>query len=920
MKKNKWIFVLLALLYVPLSSFSQVLEQDSLALVALYDSTDGVNWNNNTNWLTDPVSTWFGITVSNDRVTEIDLEDNQLHGKIPSEIGNLSALTHLYFINNQLSDTIPASLGNLNQLERLHLNNNQLTGPIPPQLGNLTQLTGLQLGENQLTGPIPEEIFNLTNLEYLSLYDNNISGSIPADIMNLTSLTVLSISGNQFEGSIPSEIGNLTLLQYVDFFSNQFSGALPDEMTHLTSLQRLNLFNNQFTDLPNLSSIPTLVSLKIQNNQFTFEDIEPHIGIATFIYSPQDSMGNEQDTLVTTGSTLTLSVSVGGANNQYQWEKDKLQIAQADDSLYTISPVELSDAGFYSCEITNTIATDLTLYSRPIQVSVMVSGIQKDSLALIALYDSTDGANWTDNTQWLNGPVTDWFGITVTDGRVSEIELYKNNLTGVIPPEIGDLDSLKVLELWRNSLSDTLPPEISLLKKLTWLRIQNNQFIGSIPEEISELTDLIYLGLGSNDLTGSIPASIGDLSKVAYLDLASNELSGPIPPEIGNMADLQFLYLGFNELTGVIPPEIGNLTELYYVNLAGNQLSGSIPAEIGNLTLLEGLDLYYNQLEGPIPPEILVLCKTLELEINQLSGPIPPTIGNMDSLQNLRLWNNSLEGPIPGALGKLTNLTRMELTNNQLTGEVPDSLNLLIKLTGLYLGSNHLVGLPDLSALPQLTDLKIENNQFTFEDIEPNIGIDTFIYSPQDSIGELQDTTVNEGENLSFSVDVGGTANQYQWMKDDTDITGADSSVLDLSFVSLSDTGTYICKITNTIAPDLTLYSSPIHITVETDVQVTDHTEVIPKQFALMQNFPNPFNSSTTVQYDLPQAAKVNMSVYNTLGKRVQVLKNTLQQAGSFTVKWDGKDEQGKSVTSGIYIFRLQAGENRKSIKALLIE
>ncbi len=795
----------------------QVQEQDSLALVALYDSTGGVNWNNNTNWLTGPVSSWYGITVTGNRVTKIDLEDNNLQGNLPSKIGDLTALTHIYFINNQLSGAIPSTLGDLLQLERLYLHENQLTDSIPSELGNLSQLTSLELGDNQLSGTMPKEIFNLTNLTSLSLYENNLFGSLPQEINQLTNLQILSISNNQFDGTIPSEIGELTHLEYIDFFSNQFSGALPEEMINLTNLKRLNLFNNQFTHLPDLSSISTLVGLKIENNKFTFEDIEPHISIATFTYSPQDSVGKKQDTLVTTGSTLVLSLQVGGEYNQYQWFKNEILISEAEDSVYTITPVVMSDSGNYSCEITNTLAPDLTLYSRPIQVSVELSGIEKDSLALVALYNSTVGDNWTDNANWLSGTVSDWFGITVTDERVKKIELPNNNLVGVIPAEIGNLDSLETLELWSNSLSDSLPPEIGLLTNLDWIRIGSNQFTGPIPEEIWNLTNLIYLSLGRNELTGSLSASIGNLNNLSYLDLSNNELAGSIPAEIGNLTNLSWLGLGFNDLTGIIPVEIGNLTEVYYLNLAGNQLTGSIPAEIGNLTLLESLLLYNNQIEGSIPAELgnLVRCKTLELENNQLSGPIPSTIGNMDSLQYLRLWNNSLEGPIPGSLGKLSALTRIELSNNQLTGEVPDSLNLLSKLVDLCLDSNRLTDLPDLSTMTQLNTLWIQQNQFTFEDIEPNITISTFIYSPQDSVGEKQDTLITTGSTLDLSIQVGGEYNQYQWYKDGIQIAEADDSSHIISQIIMSDSGTFSCEITNTRAPDLTLYSRPIQVNVE---------------------------------------------------------------------------------------------------------
>jgi len=94
----------------------------------------------------------------------------------------------------------------------------------------------------------------------------------------------------------------------------------------------------------------------------------------------------------------------------------------------------------------------------------------------------------------------------------------------------------------------------------------------------------------------------------------------------------------------------------------------------------------------------------------------------------------------------------------------------------------------------------------------------------------------------------------------------------------------------------------------------------LPNSFALMQNYPNPFNPETEIKYDLPQPGNVNISVFNAQGQKVKVLINGHQHAGSHTMQWDGKDEKGSPVTSGIYIFRLQAVGNRKSIKALLIE
>ena len=118
----------------------QVNEQDSLAVVNLYNSTKGPNWNNHTNWLThSPVSTWYGITVTNKRVTEIALQFNGLNGSIPVSIGDLTKLTFLSLVGSRLTN-IPSSLGNLTNLIELDLSVTGLSGSIPSSFGKLVNL------------------------------------------------------------------------------------------------------------------------------------------------------------------------------------------------------------------------------------------------------------------------------------------------------------------------------------------------------------------------------------------------------------------------------------------------------------------------------------------------------------------------------------------------------------------------------------------------------------------------------------------------------------------------------------------------------------------------------------------------------------------------------------------------------------
>lgn len=133
----------------------------------------------------------------------------------------------------------------------------------------------------------------------------------------------------------------------------------------------------------------------------------------------------------------------------------------------------------------------------------------------------------------------------------------------------------------------------------------------------------------------------------------------------------------------------------------------------------------------------------------------------------------------------------------------------MTNLEELRLHANRFSGLPDFSSISSLTDLIVDHNMFTFEDIEPNIGApsSTFTYSPQDSVGAYIDTTVEAGSIKEFTILVGGASNQYQWYKNGIIIGGATSASYTIPSVTYLDSGTYHCRITNTVATALTLYS-----------------------------------------------------------------------------------------------------------------
>jgi len=144
---------------------------------------------------------------------------------------------------------------------------------------------------------------------------------------------------------------------------------------------------------------------------------------------------------------------------------------------------------------------------------------------LLNLYNTTNGANWTNKTGWnqTNTPCS-WFGVTCNGGRVERLELNSNNLVGTLPDL--NLPNLWSLRLNQNQLSGNIP-NFSNLPKLTSLQLNRNQLSGNIPN-FTNSPNLRWLELGQNQLSGSIP-NFTNSPNLRLLELSQNQLSGSIP-------------------------------------------------------------------------------------------------------------------------------------------------------------------------------------------------------------------------------------------------------------------------------------------------------------------------------------------------------------------------------------------------------
>ncbi|MEO6287405.1 MAG: T9SS type A sorting domain-containing protein [Dyadobacter sp.] len=363
--------------------FSQSLEGDRLALVALYNATNGANWWSNTGWVVpglpgDNPCGWYGVTCTSGRVTELDLSNNSISGYLPAEIGGLSELKSLKTKFDQdiaipdglLGGAIPAQLGNLTKLEHLDLSGNHFTGSIPSSIGNLFQLSYLDLRfiaidsgfdpYGKLIGSIPSEFGNLVNLKHLDLSSQNLSGNIPPELGNLGNLEFLDLANNNFSGNIPSSFGSLSKLTVLDI---RYDGWL-----------RETEFGKLGGTIPNLSGMPVSANVNISNNSFTFAGIEANISRLDY-YSNQALLPMQGvfplSTSGSSGPGGVLFVEAGGtvANNTYKWYRNNSLIeTNVGDKFFN---AEIWGFGIYKVVVTNSIATGLTLTSATYNVTAL---------------------------------------------------------------------------------------------------------------------------------------------------------------------------------------------------------------------------------------------------------------------------------------------------------------------------------------------------------------------------------------------------------------------------------------------------------------------------------------------------------------------------------------------------------------------
>ncbi|XP_038973331.1 receptor-like protein EIX1 [Phoenix dactylifera] len=681
------------------------------------------------NSLNSTIPEWF---QNLSRLIHVDISSTNLHGLIPVELSNLPNLRHLDLSTNGnlTADCSKLLNGTWRQIQILNLASNRVYGHLPASIGNIAMLAELNLFFNNIEGGIPGSIGKLCNLKTLDLSGNNLTLGLPASLEKtnkcisqkpLHGLAHFRLAVNKLSGILPEWLGELENLQVLDLSYNSFRGPVPRSIGKLSLLTDLSLEGNELNGTlpPTLGQLSKLVHFDISSNQLTGTLSEIHFAALSNLkilsMSSNSFIINVNSGWVPSFQVRNLGIGSCRLGPQFPtWLENQKELKYLDLSNSSISgniPTWFWD-----------LSSNLSLLNISFN---QIEGQLPNPLNIAAFSDIDMRSNL------LSGP------IPVLSNEVELLDLSHNQFSGIIPPNIGEVQpNLIYLSLSNNNISGQIPTSIGKMQGLQVLDLSRNNLMGVIPPSLQNCSYLKALDLEHNHLNGIIPSSIGSLEQLHILHLGNNMLYGIIPPSLQNCSSLETLDLGNNKLEGIIPSWLGqNFPALRILRLRSNKLAGEIPSKLSNLLSLQVLDLAENDLEGPIPRSFGDLRamaqsqkvnrylfygryrgtyyeESLTMHLNNKELVFNKTLSLVTSID---LSGNKLSGEFPGAITKLAGLLVLDLSRNQLSGKIPDRIGDMHELLSLDLSNNLFSGgIPSsLSAVSFLSYLNLSNNNFS---------------------------------------------------------------------------------------------------------------------------------------------------------------------------------------------------------------
>ena len=473
-----------------------------------------------------------------------------------------------------------------------------------------------------------------------------------------------------------------------------------------------------------------------------------------------------------------------------------------------------------------------------------------------------------------------------------------------------DIASLKSLEAVKSGVLDLTGLELAT--NLAKLEFGQNRISDLSP--LKDLTNLTKLRLGDNREISDV-TPLKDLTNLTFLDLDSNQISDVSP--LKDLKNLTWLDLDDNGISDVSP--LSALTNLRYLDLDGNRISDVSP--LSTLTNLTFLDLDENEISDFSILSALINLKVLDIEGNHISDL--STLSTLINLTELDLHNNEISDVSP--LSGLVNLMELDLHDNEISDVSP--LKNLTNLTVLDLRGNQISDFSPIAGLIEnlveyYTDRSTDETDVNRDGVvnvvdlilvalyyrDPNFAASaSFDFYPDVN----KDGVVDVEDLIAVAAEIDAAAAAPRLRKNPAKISNLTAERL-TQWIALA-------KQLDTQKPH-TLKGITV---LKQLLAVLISTEVLPKETALLANYPNPFNPETWIPYQLSKPAEVNISIHSADGKLIRSLELGYLSSGVYRSKsraayWDGCNELGEPVASGVYFYTLTAGNFAATRKMLI--
>ncbi|RID75042.1 hypothetical protein BRARA_B02111 [Brassica rapa] len=466
-----------------LLSLDAIANLTNLKVFKLSSPADIIQVDTETNDIGGVLPDYFGHVLPS--LLHVNGTHNEILGNLPSSMGEMKNISFLDLSHNNFSGELPRSLfTGCVSLQILQLSHNQLGGHILPGQTNLTSLIVLRMDNNLFTGEIGTGLLTLVNLSVLDASNNRLTGAIPSWIPEESHMIMLLLSNNQLEGTLPPSLLAVYHLQFLDLSGNLLSGELPS--SHVNSMYGISMFlhNNSLTGSIPVKLLENAKILDLRNNKLS-GSIPQFVNtgeMRIFLLKGNNLTGSIPWKLCDMRNITLLDLSDNKLNGTIPSCLYNLSFGSREEEEMTSSSFGAFDFGFVeSLEFEFYKYTFLVEEFSAYYDTFMIVEIQ---FAAKQRYDSYTG-----------GTLDYMYGL----------DLSSNELSGVIPAELGELSKIRAMNLSRNFLSSSIPDSFSKLKDIESLDLSYNMLHGDIPSQLTSLTSLAVFNVSYNNLSGIIP-------------------------------------------------------------------------------------------------------------------------------------------------------------------------------------------------------------------------------------------------------------------------------------------------------------------------------------------------------------------------------------------------------------------------------